>query len=207
MNMRKSLTFMRRYAAHVLWLLLAAVALPPVAMHAQKKATSVEALAARLQTLEDLEEIRNLLVAYGRSLDSRDFRAYSQLFTKDGEWSGGMGTVTGGPQAIYDFMTSRIGGARQGGGGSGQGGGSSYHIMSNFKIDVNGDTATASSRWTFVTAARGPGINLAGTYEDTLVRENGEWKFKKRQAFNDVTAPGAGPQPTAGSASTPPARQ
>ena len=65
--------------------------------------------------------------------------------------------------------------------------------MSNFKIDVNGDTATASSRWTFVSAARGPGIQLAGRYEDPLVREDGVWKFKSRQAFNDVTAPAAAP--------------
>jgi hypothetical protein len=162
-----------------------------------------------------VQEITNVLIAYGRALDSRDFKAYSSLFTKDGSWSGGMGSVSGGPQAIYDFMTSRIGGGgrRNGNGGNadagggaggnpnasrgrqGGGGGASttYHIMSNFKIDVNGDKATATSRWTFVSAARGPGIQLAGRYEDTLVREDGAWRFKSRQAFNDVTAPTAAP--------------
>jgi ketosteroid isomerase-like protein len=50
--------------------------------------------------------------------------------------------------------------------------------MSNFKIDVSGDTATATSRWTFVSAARGPGIQVAGRYEDRLAREDGAWKFK-----------------------------
>jgi hypothetical protein len=71
--------------------------------------------------------------------------------------------------------------------------------MSNFKIDVNGDTATATSRWTFVSAARGPGIQVAGRYEDRLAREDGVWKFKSRQAFNDVTAPA--PASAAGSSS------
>ena len=63
--------------------------------------------------------------------------------------------------------------------------------MSSFKIDVNGDNATASSRWAFVTAARGPGIQVAGRYEDTFVREDGVWKIKSRQAFNDLAAPTA----------------
>jgi hypothetical protein len=64
--------------------------------------------------------------------------------------------------------------------------------MSNFKVDIDGDTAKASSRWTFITAARGPGINVAGRYEDTLGREDGRWKFRRRVASNDVTAPAAG---------------
>ncbi|MEP7304901.1 MAG: nuclear transport factor 2 family protein [Acidobacteriota bacterium] len=71
-------------------------------------------------------------------------------------------------------------------------------IMSNFKIDVKGDSATAWSRWTFVSGARGPGIQIAGRYEDTLVREDGAWKFKSRQAFNDVTAPAAAPAAAGG---------
>lgn len=165
------------------------------AQQRRQSAQTIEALAAKVQNLEDVQAISNVLIAYGRALDSRDFKAYSALFTKDGSWSGGMGTVTGGPQAIYDFMTSRIGGGR-GGNASGRpqpaiGFGPTYHIMSSFKIDVKGDTATASSRWAFVTAMRGPGIQVAGRYEDTLAREDGVWKIKSRQAFNDLAAPAA----------------
>jgi uncharacterized protein (TIGR02246 family) len=155
---------------------------------------SVGALAARLKHFEDKEEITNLLIEYGRALDSRDFRRYASLFTRDGSWSGGTGSVSGGPQAIYEFMVANIGGARQGGTPRPIGFGPSYHIMSSFKIEVMGDTATASSRWAFVTANRGPGIQVAGRYEDTLLREDGVWKFKTRQAFNDLPAqPAAGP--------------
>jgi hypothetical protein len=228
--MDKRPTFVRPLMMGAVVLVTAAIALSAVLTHAQQSresATTLEALAAKVKQLQDIQEISAVLVEYGRALDSRDFKAYSNLFAKDGSWSGGMGSVSGGPQAIYDFMTSRIGGARQNnpagaggarqpadnpaapnrqGGDGGRQGGGSYHIMSNFRIEVNGDTATASSRWTFVTAARGPGINLAGTYEDTLVRENGQWKFKKRQAFNDITAPSPGSQPAAGSGATPPAR-
>jgi hypothetical protein len=185
-------------------LVTAAIALSAVLTHAQQSresAATLEALAAKVKQLQDIQEISAVLVEYGRALDSRDFKAYSSLFAKDGSWSGGMGTVSGGPQAIYDFMTARIGGGRStsagananGAGRQSGGFGSSYHIMSNFDIDVNGDRASASSRWTFVTAARGPGIQVAGRYEDELVRENGVWRFQSRQAFNDVTAPATAP--------------
>jgi hypothetical protein len=168
---------------------LVVTVLAPVAR--AQEARTIEALAARLKVLEDKEAIGNVLIAYGHALDSRDFKTYASLFSKDGSWSGGLGKVTGGPQAIYDFMTSRIGG---GGGNAAArpiGFGSTYHIMSSFEISVTGETATAASRWAFVSAARGPGIQVAGRYEDTFVRENGVWKIKSRQAFNDLTAPAA----------------
>ena len=171
--------------------------LAPVA-HAQE-ARTIDALAARLKMLEDKEAIGDVLIAYGRALDSRDFKTYAGLFSKDGSWSGGLGKVTGGPQAIYDFMTSRIGGGQGGAAPRPIGIGSTYHIMSSFEIRVTGDTATAASRWAFVSAARGPGVQVAGRYEDALVRENGVWKIKSRQAFNDLTAPAA----TAGAAGAP----
>jgi hypothetical protein len=211
--MKKRLAFKRRHLAAAIVVLAAGITLPLVTMQAQQRqaATTIEALTATVRRLEDIQAISNVLIEYGRALDSRDFKAYSALFAKDGSWSGGLGTISGGPQAIYDFMTSRIGGGGRGNrgggnassgggnpntgraqGGGGVGFGSSYHIMSSFKIDVNGDTATASSRWAFVTAARGPGIQVAGRYEDTLIREDGVWKIKSRQALNDVATPPAG---------------
>jgi hypothetical protein len=206
--MKKRHAFKRRHLTGAILVFTACTTLPLITIHAQQRkqaAATIEALTAKVQQLEDIQEISNALINYGRALDSRDFKAYSALFAKDGSWSGGMGTVSGGPQAIYDFMTSRIGGGRQGsnGGGNATGGraqgggaigfGSTYHIMSSFKIDVHGDAATASSRWAFVTAARGPGIQVAGRYEDTFVREDGIWKIKSRQAFNDLAAPTTAP--------------
>jgi hypothetical protein len=191
--------FRERYVTGIVAALVAGLAIAFTSVQAQQRrqsAQTIEALAAKVQNLEDVQEISNVLIAYGRALDSRDFKAYSALFARDGSWSGGLGSVSGGPQAIYDFMTSRIGGGR-GGNANGSrpqpaiGFGPTYHIMSSFKIDVKGDTATASSRWAFVTAIRGPGIQVAGRYEDTLVREDGTWKIKSRQALNDLTAPAA----------------
>jgi hypothetical protein len=207
--MDKQLAFKRRHltGAIVGLMLMACITLPLVTIQAQQQrqaATTIEALSVKVKSLEDIQEISNVLIDYGRALDSRDFKAYSALFAKDGSWSGGLGTISGGPPAIYDFMTSRIGGGRQ---GNSVGFGPTYHIMSSFKIDVKGDNATASSRWAFVTAARGPGVQVAGRYEDTFIREDGTWKIRSRQAFNDLAAPttapgGTGAQPQ--SAPTPP---
>ena len=101
---------------------MACITLPFVTIQAQQQrqaATTIEALSVKIKSLEDIQEISNVLIDYGRALDSRDFKAYSALFAKDGSWSGGLGTVSGGPPAIYDFMTSRIGGGRQGNNGDG----------------------------------------------------------------------------------------
>ena len=84
--------------------LLLLLALLPLAAQQDNKS-----LAARVQRLEDIEEIRTVLLDYGRFLDSRDFAAYSRLFAKDGEWVGGFGTVQG-PAAIQAFMEKNIAG-------------------------------------------------------------------------------------------------
>jgi uncharacterized protein (TIGR02246 family) len=135
----------------------------------------------RLQRLEDENEIRNLLLDYGRHLDGRDFKSYASLFAKDGEWVGGFGSVTG-PANIQAFMEKNM--------GTGPNRRNDYHLLSNFVITVNGDTATAWSRWAFVVPGQsGATIAQAGRYDDTLVRENGRWRFRKRVASNDTAAP------------------
>jgi hypothetical protein len=144
-------------------------------------------LAARVQRMEDIEEIRTVLVNYGRFLDAHDFAAYGRLFAKNGEWIGGFGTVEG-PSEIEAFMIKNIGTPGKPSG--------TYHLLTNFIIDVHGDNATAWSRWNFVTPAadKKPSIAQGGHYEDTLVRENGLWKFSRREAFVDI--PQGGPPPS-----------
>jgi len=139
--------------------------------------------AIRLQRLEDMEEIRTLLLDYGRFLDARDLAAYSRLFAKDGEWVGGFGSARG-PEEILAFMQKNL--------GTGPNRGNTFHILSNFEITVDRDSATAWSRWTFVTPGTDgrPVISQAGRYDDVFVREDGRWRFKRRMASNDIpTAP------------------
>jgi len=164
--------------------LMAATLLPPVS--AQSIPAADNALEARLKHLEDLEEIHKVLTNYGRFLDARDFSSYSHLFAKDGEWIGGLGKVQG-PAAIRAFMEKSIGTVNPG---------HNYHLLSNFEIDVQGDTATAWSRWAFVVPGpdQKPVIAQGCHYDDSLVRENGRWRFKRRTASTDL--PSSGPVQT-----------
>src|SRR5687768_4082929 len=120
-----------RRARRVVMLVIAACALGAAATPAQSQTGSVE---ARLKQLEDKEQVAQLLIDYGRHLDSRELAAYAALFATDGEWVGGFGTVKGRAN-IQAFMEKSL--------GTGPNRGGSHHIMSNFVIRVKGDTATA----------------------------------------------------------------
>lgn len=141
----------------------------------------------RLQQLEDVEAIRAVLLNYGRYLDARDLDAYSQLFTEDGVWDGGFG-VAQSPAGIKQFMEENL--------GPGANASNTYHILSNFLIDVQGDTATAWSRWAFITPGPDGRAALAqgGRYEDELVRTGTGWKFARRVVHADI--PSGGPPRT-----------
>lgn len=133
----------------------------------------------KIQRITDIEAIRRLLVEYGRTLDKRDFEAYSHLFARDGEWIG-VGTIGGaqGPQSIRAFMERNFGvtPAR------------CNHLMTNMIIDVDGDSAIAWSRWILIdaNAQDAPVLVYSGHYDDVLVREDGSWKFRKRVTTVDI---------------------
>jgi uncharacterized protein (TIGR02246 family) len=162
-------------------LLLAGGLILPVAAHAQGVPHGGQSLTARVQRLEDIEEIRAVLTDYGRLLDAHDLAGYSHLFARDGEWVGGFGSAKG-PPAIQALMEKNLGVSPKGKPGS------SYHLLTNFLIDVHGDTATAWSRWSFTvsSADNHPALLYGGHYDDILAREDGHWRFKRRVAVNDI---------------------
>ncbi len=139
-----------------------------------------EALESRVKKLEDREEIRQLLMDYGRFLDQRDFRAFSELFAKtDGEWIGGMGRAKG-SKAIRELMESTI--------GKDTSMTQSCHLFTNETIHVNGDQATAVTKWIFVVPGESnrPQLFFLGHYEDSMIREDGCWKFLRRVVRADI---------------------
>jgi hypothetical protein len=143
-----------------------------------------ESMESRLQRLEDREEIRQLLKDYGRFLDQRDFASFSQLFAeKDGEWIGGMGKAKG-PQAIRKLMEDSIGKNTE------KVSTPNFHLFTNEIIHVNENQADATTKWIFVVQgeANRPQALLLGHYEDSLVRENGRWRFLRRVVFADIPA-------------------
>lgn len=63
-----------------------------------------------------------------------------------------------------------------------------HHLITNLVIDVDGDSAAAWSRWTFVApdADGSPTVLLCGHHDDILVRERGTWRFARRVAVTDL---------------------
>ena len=160
-------------------LITVVLAVSPLQLFATGNTNAIE---TRLRVLEDRESIRTLLVEYGRTLDARDFKGFSELFARGvGEWNGGMG-VARGPEAIRKLMEQTIGN------NTGTANSSNFHIFSNEMINVNGDRATALSKWAFVVQGNDgrPQWVYLGHYNDILIREDGRWKFLQRKVTSDI---------------------
>ncbi|MGZ4671802.1 MAG: nuclear transport factor 2 family protein [Ilumatobacteraceae bacterium] len=135
-----------------------------------------------METNDDLrsaEEIRNLLVRYGLYLDNKDFEGYVSLFTRDGVLDAPLGSATG-PENIRAMLGNVLGPINAG-----------FHIYANPLIEVDGEDATAMSRFSYVQAIEGqlPELRLVGHYDDTLRREDGRWKFARRKITIDAGRP------------------
>lgn len=144
--------------------------------------TQLPAMQQRIQQLEDQEQIRRVLIEYGEHLDSRDYAAYAALFARDGVWTGGFGSFTG-PAAIQAMLEQNLGKPEPGFINK-----RSFHLVTTEVVDVTGDTATARSRYLFITATPEdrPGMSLAGRYVDEMVREDGQWKIKARTSHGVI---------------------
>lgn len=156
---------------------------------ASASSTSLE---ARLQRQEDTEAIRRLLREYGKRLDAGDLQGYARLFAVDGEWIGGFGSVKG-RDRIAPFMEKNMSGpppweATASASAPPKPGPRGAHLMTNEIIEVNGDKATAWSKWTYMARSveNRPFPVMVGVYEDVLVRESGEWKFLRRVVSGDI---------------------
>ena len=138
----------------------------------------------RIAALESREAIRELIHDYGRALDHRDFVAFAALFEPEqGTWVGGFGTATGRDE-IFALMDERIGHAGE------PVTPTSHHVFTNIEIEieVDGDEATASTKWIFVVPSPegSPTWRFLGHYEDRFVQRDGRWYFLRREAFSDI---------------------
>jgi ketosteroid isomerase-like protein len=142
--------------------------------------TRVDALAARVQAMEDKDAIWMLFMEYKRHLDARDFKAYASLFTDDAVWIGNLGKAVGPAEIeallvrtleVYPSDLERT-----------------YHLVMNPVINVDGDTAKSKSNWGFITRGEkdNPVFQMLGRYSDELVRTPDGWKFSRRVAYSDI---------------------
>ena len=133
---------------------------------------NIEALAQRLQVLEDIEAIKRLKARYCAFCDDGyNPDGIAGLFVADGVWDGGdtFGTCEG-QAAIRKFFT-----------GAPKQLPFALHYVMNPRIEVHGDTATG--HWYLFQACSYAKNNQAvwgaATYTEAYVRVNGEWKFQR----------------------------
>jgi len=160
-------------------LIVAACLLLPAAAGLAQSTANLE---ARVAELEAREAIRELIYAYGRALDTRNFVAFAALFEEEqGTWSGGFGTAVG-RDAIFEMMDSTLGHAEE------PVTPTSHHVFTNIQIEVDGARATATTKWIFVMPSESgdPRWVYLGHYDDRFVRQDGEWYFAYREAHTDI---------------------
>lgn len=147
-----------------------------------------DGIESRLRRLEDLEEIRQLFIDYGRALDWGDFTAYGKLFADEGELLLGPLARARGPAEIEATMRQQLG-DRVGG---------SYHLISSPVITLEGDEAGSTVNWAVIVrdSEGKPKLQALGRHIDRLVRERGRWKFQQREGRVDLPA-AKKPAPTA----------
>ena len=131
-----------------------------------------------MNPLADKDAIRELLARYCFLLDGYHLREFAALFTADGEWISRNGKASG-PEAIERLLRGMVPepapGKRR------------KHFTTNIMIELSGDSASVVSNFLVVRdGPAGPAIAVAGTYDDTVVRIDGEWKFKSRKLSHDI---------------------
>lgn len=152
---------------------------------------SQNAIPPELKTLLDRQAIEDMMVDYYAQIgtDNHDFSKY---FTNDGRLEVN-GLVAKGRKeiiALYD---------RAGGMGADSPGsdnkvppGIFNMVMSNLKVAVQGDTATATLLWFSIVSARltdPPSVTEHGHDRTQLVRQNGRWLISKRYVTSDGGMP------------------
>lgn len=133
----------------------------------------------------DRAAIHALLIAYGSTLDARDFDGFGKLFGKSGVYVAGGGAEAKGPAA--SAMMRRIFAANAMGFRE-----PNYHLFFNELVTFDGpDRARATSMSLYVVPdeQNRPAPVLMGGYEDELVREDGTWVFQRRVVKSLIPAP------------------
>ena len=131
---------------------------------------AMESLEARVQRLEDIEEIRRLKIQYAMYCDDHyNPPGIASLFVENAVWDGGRVGRYVGRQAIHDFFATQdaaISFALH------------YTLGHQITIDPSGKTATGTWYIFMLATAKGQAFWLAGTYADEYVKVEGKWYFQ-----------------------------
>jgi uncharacterized protein (TIGR02246 family) len=161
----------------------------------------INELRARLQCLEDREELRALVARYGRAVDDRDWESLADQYTPDAIFDS-TGERSVGTDAIIEFYKARTGAYA-----------ASYHYPHSHEITFIDDGTAAGVVCAHAELTiEGETVFVALRYLDDYRLVEGSWRFHEREArilyvlklselptgFGDrmrIRWPGVAPQP------------
>ena len=125
-------------------------------------------------TLADRKSIEAILVDYATALDSKQYQLLGDVFTADAQVEYiGIGHCDGlaEVQALVSGVLDQCA--------------ETQHILSNYRIDIDGDTARARCYLQALHVGKGDfsgkTMTVWGEYSDELQRIAGSWRIHKRQ--------------------------
>jgi hypothetical protein len=121
--------------------------------------------------VEDKLEIQQLAQTYADGVMQQNVDIWGSTWAEKGEWSlPGMEKPITGRETLKPFWSQVMKGYPH-----------VLHWVQPGLITINGDKATARFYvQENIKDAQGGQVRVAGVYDDELVRENGKWKFAKR---------------------------
>jgi hypothetical protein len=126
---------------------------------------------ADIARLSDIMQIHQLLAAYARAVDSKDWELYRSLFTADAEidYSSAQPEMIGTRDEIADRPATSLEPVPM------------MHYITNIEADIDGDTAHVHAM--FYSPLQVPGFDqlssCGGYYHHTMVRTAEGWRSRK----------------------------
>lgn len=121
----------------------------------------------------DHREITGVLDRYAEALDARRWELLSEVFVPDLEFDFGEWTVSSREEAVATIRSYL------------DGCGPTQHLLGNYRIDVDGDTARSRvyvrAFHVGIGAATGKTYEMGGEYRDELRRTPEGWRSHRRQ--------------------------
>jgi len=127
-------------------------------------------------TIEDRLAIHDLAARYSHAVDSGDAEGFIATFVETGVLDAGQVQLDG-HAALKDFALNFSSSRR-----------APRHVASNLVLDGDGDHATLKAYvQMFLLTGEPPQqtVSISGIYDDTLIKEDGSWKFVRRNFTAD----------------------
>ncbi|WP_051793227.1 nuclear transport factor 2 family protein [Amycolatopsis jejuensis] len=122
-------------------------------------------------SVEDKTAIIELSNSQMRALDNHDVEGWVGAWVPDGKFVSTYGTFTGVAERT-EFIRGHIAAGKEDG---------ARHLLTNYVVDGDGDTATVTCIVTKLQVEAPPFIIATGLYQDVVVRTAEGWRFASRQ--------------------------